>query len=52
MNVGVREGEEVVSGVCETVTGRGVSVGVGWFDGEQAESPVRSVSRNQISFVA
>ena len=52
MAVGSGKGVIVAPGVCEIVKGGGASVGVGWFDGEQAESPVRSVSRNEISFVA
>ena len=52
MAVGLDKGVKVASGVCEVVIGRGASVGIVCFDDEQAESPVRSVSRNEISFVA
>jgi hypothetical protein len=34
------------------VGGKGVSVGKGWLDGEQADSAVRSVSRIIVRFVA
>ncbi len=50
--MGAGKGVGVASGVCEAVEGRGASVGASWFDGEQAQSPVRSVSSNEISFVA
>ena len=52
MAVGLDKGVKVTSGVCAVVIGRDASVGVDCFDDEQAESPVRSASRNEISFVA
>ena len=52
VTVGVGKGVGTASAVGEIVKGRCARVGVGRFDGEQAESPVSSVSRNEISFVA
>jgi len=52
--VGVEPGKEVrvASGLREAVDGKDVRVGVGWLEGEQACNTVRSVSSNEISFVA
>ena len=52
MAVGLGKGVGVISGVCEAVTGRGASVAVDWLEGEQAQSPVRSASSNEIGFIA
>ena len=52
MAVELGKGVRVALGVREAIDGKDVSVGVGWFDGEQACNPVRSVSSNEISFVA
>ena len=52
MAVGLGERVRVALGVREAVDGKDVRVGVGWLDGEQACIPVRSISRNEISFLA
>ena len=52
MAVGPGEGVRVALGVREAVDGKDVRVGVGWLEGEQACNTVRSVSSNEISFVA
>ena len=52
MDVGIGEGVRVGSGVREAVAGGDVKVGVSWFDGEQAQTVVRSVNSVVISFVA
>ena len=46
------ESVEVDAGMGEDVGCKDVSVGTGLSDGEQAESPIRSVSSNVVSFVA
>jgi len=51
VDVGNGKGVKVAWGVCEAVGGRGVAVGAGWFNGEQAQSPARSVSSVVSSFV-
>jgi hypothetical protein len=50
--VGLGERVRVALGVREAIDGKEGRVGVGWLDGEQACNPVRSISRNVISFLA
>jgi hypothetical protein len=52
VGVEVGRGEGIGDGLGVEVIRRGVDVGIGWFDGEQAVITVRSVSSIVSSFVA